>query len=260
MPHAPTTRLGIVLPSGGDSPPDVAGDYKAAWDALDTQAAIDDQGTYAAVPAATSARRGMYYWATDRRLLYRCTGTEWVRVDDSSPIVTSLPTTSGGSYEGQRVTYQPVSGAHWDLRRVGPRWVPIGRQVAMTRLIGPPVYATGSASWNTHSSADGLTVPADGYYDISARCDIGISGDPTGRLYEIVPARVNSGPITPLIPTARYAFSGIQSLSAIEAPTPLLAAGDDVRLAYRASGWTGLPSYTVGVIALTMAPRSLVAS
>jgi hypothetical protein len=76
MPKTPTARGQLPRPSGNDDdyPPD---DIGALADRLALLCAFDDQGPYADRPAATTARRGFYYWAVDRKLLYRCDGTNW---------------------------------------------------------------------------------------------------------------------------------------------------------------------------------------
>lgn len=79
MPGTPTTRLALPLPSGGDEVL-IPHDLRALAEQADRVAAMDDQGAIAGLPNPTPARRGLYYWATDARVLLRCTGTEWVPI------------------------------------------------------------------------------------------------------------------------------------------------------------------------------------
>lgn len=169
MPNAPTTRLGLVLPSGSDSPPDVAGDFADVFDDLDAIAAIDDQGVWPP-PTATPARRGMYYWATDRKLLYRCDGTEWRQVGESPPTVTSLPT-GADSWEGQEVLLRPDGSQqiYWHLRRIGDWWVPVGEQVALSG--NDPASRTaipGDGQWSDFGGGTSgqVVVPLAGIYTV----------------------------------------------------------------------------------------------
>jgi hypothetical protein len=49
---------------------------------IEANAAMDNQGTFAARPAAAAANRGMYYEATDLGRLYRSDGTTWDFIAD----------------------------------------------------------------------------------------------------------------------------------------------------------------------------------
>jgi hypothetical protein len=76
MPSTPTTKMAIPLPAGGD---DVAvpADLRALAERIDEVAAWQDQGAFSSRPTVSLERKGMRYYATDHKLEYLCTGTEW---------------------------------------------------------------------------------------------------------------------------------------------------------------------------------------
>ena len=74
---ATETRTGIPYPLADDTV-DVPRDVKAVADKLETDMAIDVQGTIAARPAA--GKRGRYYFATDQGVVYRDDGTAWAAI------------------------------------------------------------------------------------------------------------------------------------------------------------------------------------
>lgn len=91
MPNTP--RADIPYPSGSQAN-DFAGDMQDLAEAADTAFALDTQGTFASRPAAGVA--GRYYWATDRKTLYRDDGTQWYVVQSQNwntwdPTITSEP-------------------------------------------------------------------------------------------------------------------------------------------------------------------------
>lgn len=73
-----TSRLGLRRPVGADAF-NVHTDLQDIVDTLD-DAAIDQQGTLAARPAANAVPDGTYYFATDTAVLYRGDGTNWHEV------------------------------------------------------------------------------------------------------------------------------------------------------------------------------------
>ena len=85
MPAA-TTRAGMPYPVPDDTV-DVPRDVKAVADKLETDMAIDAQGTIAARPAA--GKRGRYYWATDQGVAYRDDGTAWSAIGPKNQVKTS---------------------------------------------------------------------------------------------------------------------------------------------------------------------------
>ncbi|MCK9250338.1 MAG: hypothetical protein M0P31_15365 [Solirubrobacteraceae bacterium] len=74
------SRLGVSVPIGSDSPPDIPADHAAAWDKVDQAAVLFTHGTFAARPAAGTP--GRLYWASDRLDLYYDNGAAWVDPSD----------------------------------------------------------------------------------------------------------------------------------------------------------------------------------
>lgn len=97
MAETSSTRFGFTIwgaPTDGPS----RLEFNAAWTALETYAAKDTQGLFAARPAAGEAQR--YYYATDTGVLYRDNGTTWkvvgsVGIDEtlSSSATSAVPLT-----------------------------------------------------------------------------------------------------------------------------------------------------------------------
>lgn len=79
-----TTRLALPYPKADRSDPfTVAEDLGALAARIDVVAAMAEQGTFAARPAAGTARR--LYFATDTATLYYDTGAAWVTVNPPQP-------------------------------------------------------------------------------------------------------------------------------------------------------------------------------
>jgi hypothetical protein len=91
-------RLGIPYPEGTDAN-DVPRDIKAVVDKIGPIMAVDLQGTLSQRPAA--GIRGRYYWATDKKALYRDDGAAWQAIHqpwaDYSPNVEPIDTNGTGS-------------------------------------------------------------------------------------------------------------------------------------------------------------------
>lgn len=75
-----STKHALPAPDGTDLISNGDNQIVALRDAIDAIMATDDQGLLSARPAAASANRGKYFWATDTLLLYRSTGSSWVVV------------------------------------------------------------------------------------------------------------------------------------------------------------------------------------
>jgi hypothetical protein len=94
-----TSRLALPYPTDDDDN-DVAGDLLALATKLDTDAAVDLQGTFASRPAAGT--RGRFYWATDKKALYRDDGTAWQLIiqDWTDYSIVVYPIDSAGTGSG----------------------------------------------------------------------------------------------------------------------------------------------------------------
>lgn len=106
-------RVGLVRYSADADSPSRA-DWETTMAALEDKTAVDLQGTFAARPAAGT--RGRYYWATDRDVLYRDTGTAWKAVGPGEgPAAFVYRTTNlvvpGG---GATSTFVPFTNAEYD--------------------------------------------------------------------------------------------------------------------------------------------------
>lgn len=77
MTETRTARLGLPQWSAGTDGPSRA-DFNEGYSQLETLAAIDKFGTFAARPAA--GVRGTYYHATDTGVFYRDTGAAWIAI------------------------------------------------------------------------------------------------------------------------------------------------------------------------------------
>lgn len=168
MPGAPTPRMGIPLPSGGDDVL-VPTHLREAAERIDLLGAIDDQGNYNDRPAATAARKGMYYAALNPRVLSRCNGTGWDVYQPIVPAVTVLPS-AAASVDNQVVDWlvgNPTYGQDvvWQMRRSGAYWYFAG---------GAPRYTSDSdlftyqAAWDGYRTMPGIDLPAAGKYSVRA--------------------------------------------------------------------------------------------
>ena len=110
---ANTTRAAMPYPLPDDTV-DVPRDVKAVADKLETDMAIDAQGTFAARPAP--GKRGRYYFATDHGVVYRDDGTAWAAVGPKNQVI-SAGYRAESTYLGAGGTYALVS---MTTRGLGP--------------------------------------------------------------------------------------------------------------------------------------------
>jgi len=139
---AATPRAAIPYPVVGDAP-NLPLQMEAIALNLEDQAK-DDQGTFSARPISTPGtpgKAGRYYWATDKRVLYRDLGTSWVTVYKNENS-TTLPTTPTDCTLAtleilDTDTSNPFEITHWTFRYVSTeptyKWLFVG---------GPPIAIT----------------------------------------------------------------------------------------------------------------------
>lgn len=123
MPDAARFRTGLQAPTGATDTVDTYDNLtQTAYDLLETIMALDSQGVFSARPTSTvgsPGKRGRYYFATDRKTLYRDNGTGWDTVGPRQSFATaSLPgafsvTSSDPAHEldtGMRCTLPAAAG------------------------------------------------------------------------------------------------------------------------------------------------------
>lgn len=121
-----TSRWGIPYPELTDAP-DVPADMKALAESLD-DVAKDDSGTLAERPTSSAespGKVGRYYYATDKHILYRDTGTGWIAVGGQTRVATAAVELSSGEVKEVTLTWQadgvnspmPNSSYYWSYSK-----------------------------------------------------------------------------------------------------------------------------------------------
>jgi len=80
MPVTQDPRFGTNRWGAGTDPWPARPGWNALLDLLTTKAAIFAEGTFAARPAFSAAKKGTFYWATDQQRLYYQSATAWTEV------------------------------------------------------------------------------------------------------------------------------------------------------------------------------------
>lgn len=89
-----TNRWGHPYPEGSDKA-DAPYFFQKLAESVDN-VAMDDQGAFSSRPTSTvesPGKKGRYYYATDKGILYRDTGTSWIEVNPQDPISWYTPKT-----------------------------------------------------------------------------------------------------------------------------------------------------------------------
>jgi len=186
----PTTpRSAIPYPSAGDTP-DLPTQMTAISTALEDQAK-DDQGPYASRPTSTPISPGIagrYYYATDRGVVYRDTGTGWKPVNGVEQ-GTLLPAGAPADYTLFDLIVNENQGIIWTFRYVSTeatyKWVFVGGPQYGFSQDNDVLNPVASTSY-TSLSAEG-TAPVKGIYEIEfgANCYNGTADSGCALSYSI---------------------------------------------------------------------------
>jgi hypothetical protein len=142
-------------------------------------AAIYDQGAFASRPTSTTAQpgiRGRFYYATDQKLLYQDTGTDWVLYAQRPDFVASLPSSP---LDGQEIHYQTPDGVQaWQLRynaaiQDTSRWQFVGGAPIVAQSFTAASASFASATWGPIGTPLEWIATAGGVYDVVAHVSIG---------------------------------------------------------------------------------------
>jgi hypothetical protein len=134
-----TTRLTAPKPAETDAYTDLSADIRALADRLDLVAVAFDQGLVADRPAASAARKGWLYHATDQGrtgigVVYFCTGTAWIIPEPWTHIITDVVSPGFAPTNDDEVRFEfngpGGRGISWPLRYFSGlstrKWVPLG--------------------------------------------------------------------------------------------------------------------------------------
>jgi hypothetical protein len=165
----PTTpRSAIPYPAAGDTP-NLPVQMAAISTALEDQAK-DDQGPFASRPVSTPISPGFagrYYYATDRGVVYRDTGTGWKPVNGVEQ-GTLLPAGAPADYTLFDLLVDEIQGIVWTFRYVSTeatyKWVFVGGPQYGFSQDNSQLNSVASTSY-TSLSAEG-TAPVKGIYEI----------------------------------------------------------------------------------------------
>lgn len=146
-----TPRFGLAKDSAGTDAFMDRATYNSDMQAIETLSAIDLQDLFANRPAAISALRGAYFWATDSHTLDRCDGTTWRRIAPGFKAV----------YLGPGI----VTGAFSSRTNINSLTVPAASVPVLISIhfnveidISP---AAGVLTWEVYLKVDGTDVIAD---------------------------------------------------------------------------------------------------
>jgi hypothetical protein len=132
----------------------------------------DLRGTYAARPAAAAA--GKMYYATDKGILYRDTGSAWVAMH-SIPFITSWPPVAALAVDGMVVDYVPVAGIIWRLRYRSAdastyKWNVLSAPPLFSEVVADETIASSTYA-GLATAGPSITIPRDGDYFIEIGCN-----------------------------------------------------------------------------------------
>lgn len=126
MPTAPSARLALTAPVGGD-PNDYPADMVALIAELEARAGgwLPTVATYVGLPVAGAGNDRFLVYVTDSRALFRSDGAAWSPV----PTIASMTTVQRDAL---------AAGGQWD-----------GRVIYNTTTLQLEQYAAGSATWGS---------------------------------------------------------------------------------------------------------------
>jgi len=134
--------------------------------------AKDLEGTYAARPAASYA--GRFYYATDKGIVYRDTGSSWQALH-AVPFLTSWSPPAALTEDGMVIDYSPVAGSIWRVRYRAAsasvyKWEVISAP-AITSEINTDQTTTSTTFVDLDTNGPDVTTLREGDYYIEVGCN-----------------------------------------------------------------------------------------
>jgi hypothetical protein len=165
-----TPRLGLFYPLG-TAIPSVHTYLQQLAEGLDGHAK-DLAGTYAARPAASAA--GRFYYAEDKGILYRDTGSAWQALH-TVPLVTTWPPPAALAVDGMEIDYLTAALDLWKLKYRAADPTAYKWQVLSAPSIWVEVLTQESRTSATYGDlatvGPTITIPNNGDYIVEIGCN-----------------------------------------------------------------------------------------
>ena len=145
-------RFGTNIWGAGTDPWPARAGWNAQLANITGKAAIWLEGTFAARPAFSAAKKGTCYWATDQDRLYIQTATKWIEVSPvggggaALAVATNGTGTEGAASAGARADHRHAEPAFVAMT-LGSNFVPYQGTPAF-RQIGRRTELSGAARWS----------------------------------------------------------------------------------------------------------------